>query len=153
MRPLAYSITPFTKKIFGKKAPLFGQLITQWHDITAGLGCETCRPTDLKFPRGKNSGATLTVTTSSSHAFTLQHITPQIIARINQFFGYSAIDKVVFSHQSAIATSGKISSYKKPNPDKLRNLEIKLKNITDEEMKKALVALGKSVIHKEEDDS
>lgn len=154
MRPLAYTIKPITKKAFGGKSPLFGKLILEWASITKGLGCEKVTPIKLTFPRGKNNGATLSLTASSSQAFTLQHSTTQILQRINQFFGYNSVDKISFIHQTtATPQKKKIKATKIVKPETAHRLEKDLQFIDDSEMKKALVALGKSVIHKHQDDS
>lgn len=154
MRPLIYAINPITKKVFGKKSSVFGQMILQWNTITKGLGCEYASPIKIIFPKGKNNGATLHLSCTSSHALSLQMITPQIIQRINQFFGYNAVTKINFIHKQN-------DRVKKNKMNNLRNISSKVSNkieedlafIENNEMKKALVALGKSVIHKGMTDS
>lgn len=154
MRPLAYALKPITKKAFDGKSALFGKMIVEWPIITKGLGCEQAKPIKLNFPRGKNKGACLSLATSSSQAFTLQHVSPQILQRINQFFGYKAIEKINFIHQSVEPIkSKKKSQLKTASPKILKQVENTLSFVDEGEMKKALVALGKSVIHKEQTDS
>lgn len=154
MRPLSYAMKPLTKKAFGGKSPVFGKLILEWNIITKGMGCKKVTPIKLTFPRGKNSGATLSLAASSSQAFQLQHSTTQILERINQFFGYKAVEKINFIHQTSKPNVKKKSKeIKKVSPEKIQKLENNLSFVKDSDMKKALVALGKSVIHKGLSDS
>jgi len=52
-------------------------------------------PDRLTFPRGERQDGTLRLRVSSAFAPEAQHRTPQLIERINGFFGYRAIARVV----------------------------------------------------------
>ena len=53
-------------------------------------------PESIRFPPGKKSGGTLTLLVEGAHAPLIQHLAPMIIERVNRFFGYEAIDRIVF---------------------------------------------------------
>jgi hypothetical protein len=55
-------------------------------------------PESIRFPAGRKGEGTLTLTVEGAHAPMLQHLGPMIIERVNRFFGYEAIAKVVFRH-------------------------------------------------------
>ncbi|RZM11546.1 MAG: DUF721 domain-containing protein, partial [Sphingomonas sp.] len=67
----------------------------------AGDGTSPCRiatraskPESIRFAPGKKDGGTLTLTCHGAHAVMIQHIQPEIIERVNRFFGYPAVARV-----------------------------------------------------------
>ena len=50
----------------------------------------------IKFPAGKKAGGALTLLVDGAHAPLIQHLTPMIVERVNRFFGYAAINRIVF---------------------------------------------------------
>lgn len=68
-----------------------GRLITHWRALMGeALGGRTL-PVRLRFPQGQRHGATLVIRASGATALDVQHLAPQIIERINSFFGYPAV--------------------------------------------------------------
>ena len=53
------------------------------------------RPNRSAFPAGKKAGGALTLLVEGAHAPMIQHLAPMIIERVNRFFGYPAVDRVV----------------------------------------------------------
>ena len=47
-------------------------------------------------PPGKKAGGVLTLMVEGAHAPLIQHLTPMIVERVNRFFGYAAINRIVF---------------------------------------------------------
>jgi hypothetical protein len=45
---------------------------------------------------GKKVAGVLTLLVDGAHAPLIQHLTPMIVERVNRFFGYAAIDRIVF---------------------------------------------------------
>lgn len=67
------------------------RLVTDWPAIVGEkLAIETA-PQKIIFPRGSKNGALLYIRVSHGFALELQHIAPQVIDRINGFFGYRAV--------------------------------------------------------------
>ncbi len=158
MQPLAYAIKPITKKTFGKKLSTYGELITQWPVIMDGFGFKNIHPIKLQFPKKQNHHATLTLSASSSQAFTLQHSSELLIKKINQFFGYQIVGKVQFIHDQKQSLDNKENTTRKTkkrglSPKEMARLEKDLDYVTDPSIKKALVALGKSVIDRDQNHS
>ena len=53
-------------------------------------------PESIRFPPGKKAGGVLTLLVEGAHAPLIQHLAPMIIERVNRFFGYAAINRIVF---------------------------------------------------------
>lgn len=77
-------------------------IVTQWDDIVGRPLCDHTRPFRVVFPRGERRGGTLHMHVSGAFATDVQHLTPQIIERINVHFGYGAIGRLEL-HQRRIA--------------------------------------------------
>jgi hypothetical protein len=67
------------------------RLVTHWRALVGeSLGARTL-PIRLRFPQGQRQGATLYIRASGPAALEVQHLAPQLIERINGFFGYGAV--------------------------------------------------------------
>lgn len=69
-------------------------IITRWAEIVGARLALATRPVSLRFPPGAKSNGTLSVSVTSAHAPMVQHVLPDLIARVNQFFGYAAVARV-----------------------------------------------------------
>ncbi len=67
------------------------RLITHWRAAMGeSLGGRTL-PIRLRFPQGSRQGATLYIRADAAAALDIQHLSPQIIERINTLLGYGAV--------------------------------------------------------------
>lgn len=71
------------------------EIVTKWPKIVGPEFAETVMPLTLKFPAGKRFGATLEVRTHSAFAPLLQQSGQQILNKINIYFGYGAVEKMI----------------------------------------------------------
>lgn len=71
-----------------------GQLLGRWREVVGPVYARWSIPDSLRFPPGKKSGGTLTIRVEGPFATQLQHVTPQIIERINRIFGYAAVERI-----------------------------------------------------------
>ncbi|WP_232834114.1 MULTISPECIES: DUF721 domain-containing protein [unclassified Sphingomonas] len=69
-------------------------LVSRWPEIVGERWASASAPESLRFPPGKKADGTLTVTVRGSHAPMMQHIAPEIVARVNRFFGYTAVARL-----------------------------------------------------------
>jgi len=73
-------------------------IVARWPEIVGEQYARHSAPDSMTFPPGKRSGATLAILCSGPFATMLQHIEPQIIERVNRFFGYAAVARLSFKH-------------------------------------------------------
>ncbi len=71
-------------------------IVTRWKEIVGERYARCSSPESIRFPYGKRADGTLTIMTSGAHAPMMQHVAPVIMEKVNQFFGYSAVTKIVF---------------------------------------------------------
>lgn len=79
----------------GKRGFAAAEILTHWESVVGPELAAFACPLEIKFPRGKNLGATLHLRIASGAAATLLHMkTPTILARVNRFLGYGAVTAV-----------------------------------------------------------
>ena len=78
-----------------------GAVVSRWAEIVGERYAKVSTPESIRFPGGKKSGGTLTLSVEGAHAPLMQHLAPLIIERVNRFFGYEAVNKVAFSQGRA----------------------------------------------------
>ena len=71
-------------------------VVSRWAEIVGDRYAKVSTPESIRFPSGKKSGGTLTLTVEGAHAPLMQHLGPMIIERVNRFFGYEAVSKLAF---------------------------------------------------------
>lgn len=118
-------------------------VVSRWREIVGDKYAEVSVPESIRFPHGKRGDGTLTLMVSSAHAPMMQHVGPTIIQRVNRFFGYSAIIRVVLRQGEVARTPAR------PKPPQLVPLPVELgdslRTIGDPELKAVLESLARGV--------
>jgi hypothetical protein len=73
-----------------------GSIVSRWAEIVGERYARVSSPESIKFPAGKKAGGALTLLVDGAHAPLIQHLTPMILDRVNRFFGYAAVNRIVF---------------------------------------------------------
>lgn len=71
-------------------------IVSRWGEIVGERYAKVSSPESIRFPAGKKAGGVMTLLVDGAHAPLIQHLTPLIIERVNRFFGYGAINRIVF---------------------------------------------------------
>ena len=118
-------------------------IVSRWPEIVGAKLAGASIPESIRFPVGKKQDGVLTLTVRGAHAPMMQHIAPEIIERVNRFFGYAAIVKVAI-RQGEVATP-----VPRKAPPSLRpvpvDLGASLKGIADPELRAVLESLAAGV--------
>jgi hypothetical protein len=69
-------------------------ILADWGSIVGPTLAGRCQPVRVEFPRGKARGGTLELHARGGAALEIQHLAPQLLERINGFFGYAAIRRL-----------------------------------------------------------
>ena len=117
-----------------------GAVVSRWVEIVGERYAKVSSPESIRFPAGRKSGGVLTLLVEGAHAPLMQHLTPLIIERVNRFFGYEAVNRLVFRQGRSPATP------KPLNRPQLRavpkELGEGLRQITDPELRACLESLA-----------
>ena len=69
-------------------------IVSRWDEIVGPRYADVSAPESIRFPAGKKSDGTLELVVEGANAVMIQHVLPEIVERVNRFFGYSAVAKV-----------------------------------------------------------
>ncbi|MEO6433867.1 MAG: DciA family protein [Sphingomicrobium sp.] len=117
-----------------------GAIVSRWSEIVGDRYAKVSSPESIRFPQGKKKGGALTLLVEGAHAPLIQHSAPMIIDRVNQFFGYAAVDRIVFRQGRATPQPPTI---KRPVAGPIpRELGEGLREIADLELRACLESLA-----------
>ncbi len=120
-------------------------VVSRWGEIVGARYAEVSVPESIKFPAGKRSEGVLTLMVESAHAPMMQHVAPALVERVNRFFGYTAVARVMI-RQGAVRVRSAVpvrpaGAVRVIAPD----LGESLRSIADPELRECLAALSRAV--------
>ncbi|MFS2110072.1 DUF721 domain-containing protein [Sphingomonas sp. Sphisp140] len=123
-------------------------IVSRWAEIVGERYARVSIPESIKFPQGKREQGVLSLIVSGAFAPTMQHVAPEIMDRVNRFFGYPAVAKIAIRHGQVKAPA------KAAPPPSLKPLSEamgdSLRGIADPELKAVLEALAAGVAASDE---
>jgi len=93
-RAIADLMPEIGRTAFRKFGFVQSSVVTRWSEIVGERHARVCRPESIRFPIGEKSDGILQLLVVPAHAPIIQHVIPEIIERVNRFFGYNAVAKV-----------------------------------------------------------
>lgn len=146
MLSLAATLPRVTRRTLGRHGLAEGGLIADWSSIVGAMIAERSLPLRLSFIGGERREGTLHVRVSGALALELQHLEPQILERINGFFGYRAVGRLRI-HQGPVPVER--STRREPLPPLAPATEAEIGSLVaeveDEGLRQALQELGRSL--------
>ena len=120
-----------------------GSIVSRWAEIVGERYAKVSSPESIRFPAGKKAGGVLTLLVEGAHAPLIQHLTPMIVERVNRFFGYAAINRIVFRQGKPPAAPAKAA---RPNLRPVpKELGEGLREIADPELRACLELLAAGI--------
>jgi hypothetical protein len=121
-------------------------VVTRWPEIVGPTHAKVCAPESIRFPPGEKSEGILQLVVVPAHAPLIQHVIPEIIERVNRFFGYSAVARVKLRQGEVKAPAAQ----KRPAaPPSLKPIPMELgdslRDIGDPELRTVLESLARSL--------
>jgi hypothetical protein len=92
--PLGSLIPAVTRPAFRKRSPAGAQILADWAQVVGPALAAVTSPLRL-------SAGTLTLACAGPVAMELQHLAPEVIARINGHLGRAAVERLRFVQQAA----------------------------------------------------
>lgn len=147
MRALAADVPRIVKPALGKRGFSEGQLVAQWADIVGTDLARRVMPEKLTFPPGERRDGALRLRVAPGFALEAQHREPQILERLNAFFGYRALARLVLV-QGPLPTETATAPRRRRDlaPSERAALAQRVAGIADSELRDALTRLGEAVI-------
>ena len=122
-------------------------VVTRWPEIVGVVHARNCSPESIRFAPGEKSDGILQLVVTPAHAPLIQHVVPEIMERVNRFFGYRAVAKVklrqgVVQRPRANGPAPLAPPSLKPIPMELGD---SLRDIGDPELRAVLESLARSL--------
>jgi hypothetical protein len=118
-------------------------VVSRWPEIVGPRYAEVSAPESIRFPAGKRSEGVLTLTVVGAHGPMMQHLAPTIIERVNRFFGYTAVGRVMMRQGPIAARTPRTAPPSvRPIPAEMGD---SLRAIVDPELRECLSALAGAV--------
>jgi hypothetical protein len=147
----ARAVSEMLPEIGGAAFRRFGfvqsSVVSRWQEIVGERFAGISAPESIRFPPGKKSQGVLTLIVDGAHAVTMQHVAPEIIERVNRFFGYTAVARLhVRQGLVEIArTKRRGAAPAKPVRPIAAELGDSLRSIDDPELRMCLEALARGI--------
>ena len=126
-------------------------VVTRWPEIVGEKHARVCMPEAIRFPPGEKVEGILQLVVVPAHAPLIQHVVPEIMERVNRFFGYKAVSRVKLRQGEVkplrAEERAKAPPSLKPIPMELGD---SLRDIGDPELRTVLESLARSLGTKEE---
>ena len=126
-------------------------VVTRWPEIVGERHARHCAPESIRFAPGEKAEGILQLVVTPAHAPMIQHVVPDIIDRVNRFFGYRAVARVKLRQGEVQAPKAKSPAQPgtaaappslKPIPMELGD---SLRDIGDPELRAVLESLARSL--------
>ena len=121
-------------------------VVTRWVEIVGPRHARVCAPEAIRFPPGEKADGILQLVVIPAHAPLIQHVVPEIIERVNRFFGYKAVAKVKL-RQGEVKPPPVQET--RASPPSIRPIPVELgdslRDIGDPELRTVLESLARSL--------
>jgi len=153
-RPIAELMPEIGRTAFRKFGFVQSSVVTRWPEIVGPAHARVCAPEAIRFPPGEKVDGILQLVVVPAHAPLISHVIPEIIERVNRFFGYKAVAKVKL-RQGAVKPPA--DTRPAAAPPSLRPIPVELgdslRDIGDPELRTVLESLARSLGTSEEGNS
>lgn len=150
-RPIAELMPDIGRTAFRRFGFVQSSVVTRWPEIVGPHHANVCMPEAIRFPPGEKSDGILQLVVLPAHAPIITHVIPEIIERVNRFFGYQAVSKVKMRQGEVMARP---QSPARAAPPSLKPIPIELgdslRDIGDPELKAVLESLARSIAREDE---
>ncbi len=151
-QPVADLVSRLVDPVLRKRTGVSLELIQGWEEIAGRRLAKLSRPERIVWPRRISDDdpfkpATLIVAAEGYAALAIQHETGELIARVNTFLGYGAIERIKLVQKPvAVPERRKVRpALRTLRPDEEEQLNQSLAEIDSDPLRQALQRLGRAV--------
>ena len=147
LRALGAEVPRIAAPVLGKRGFAEAQLIAEWPSIVGADLADRIAPERLSFTQGERRDGTLRLRVAPGLGPEIQHRTPQILERINGFFGYRAVARLALVQGPPLRPRQPAAQPPRPLAEAEREaLDRRLAGIEDPLLRDALRRLGAAVM-------
>jgi len=147
-KPLSVLLSDVFSDAYAKQGFAARELVTRWADIAGSDIAKHCEPLKMQWPRPvegqAQEPATLVLRVEGPMALEIQHASDAILARVNRFFGWSAVGRLAL-RQAPLARRNRPAPPPPPDPKSVAAIAETLSAVEDEQLRDALARLGAAI--------
>ena len=156
-KPIADLMPQIGRAAFRRFGFVQSSVVTRWPEIVGERHAQVCMPESIRFPPGEKSEGILQLVVLPAHAPLIQHVIPEIMERVNRFFGYKAVARVKMRQGEVKPPKDRYGAVERPKaPPSLRPIPMELgeslRDIGDPELRTVLESLARSLGNGQEDE-
>ena len=154
-QPVSDLVSKLLDPVIERRAGMTMDLIASWDEIVGERHAAKSRPEKLNWPRQSSDDdpfepATLVVACDGGHALFLQHDSTEVLASVNDYFGFTAVGKLKLVQKPLQSGGGWQRRQTRPATvdiagSKREKLNDMMKNVESDDLKQALEKLGRGV--------
>jgi len=141
-RSVAELIPAAGDKAFRRFGFMQNAVVARWAEIVGEHYARYSTPEAIVFPVGKKAGGTLKVVVTGSFAPMLKHVEPQVVERVNAFFGYAAVARLALRHGDLPTVQRRARPVEQPLA---AETESTLRAVADPDLRATLASLARAL--------
>src|SRR6195952_2023075 len=147
-KPLSVLLSDVFSDAYAKQGFAARELVTRWAEIAGPEVALHSQPLKMQWPRPvegqPQEPATLVLRVEGPMALEIQHSSDVILARVNRFFGWSAVGRLAL-RQAPLSRRKVPAIPRPPDPKAVARVAETLSAVEDEQLRAALARLGASI--------
>ena len=147
-KPLSVMLSDLFSDVYAKQGFAARELVTRWAEIAGADIATHCEPLKMQWPRPVEGQppepATLVLRVEGPVALEIQHSSDVILARVNRFFGWSAVGRLAL-RQAPLSRRGPPKAPPAPDAKVVAEVAKTLTSVDDDELRTALARLGAAI--------
>ena len=152
-KPIADLMPQIGRTAFRRFGFIQSSVVTRWPEIVGEHHARVCLPEAIRFPPGEKEDGILQLVVLPAHAPLIQHVIPEIIERVNRFFGYQAVSRVKLRQGVVKPPSAERRAVAPPSLKPIpMELGESLRDVGDPELRTVLESLARSLSNQNEKD-
>lgn len=147
MRAIARNLPQIAGKALGKHGLAEAGLVADWSAIVGERLAADTLPVKLAFPRGERRDGTLHIKVAGALALELQHLSPQLLERINGYLGYRGVERIRIE-RGPLPRARRLAEPTAPAflaPEAEAELAARVDGIDDAALRDSLARLGRAI--------
>ncbi|HBK14360.1 MAG TPA: DUF721 domain-containing protein [Erythrobacter sp.] len=150
-KPISDLMPQIGRSAFRRFGFVQSSIVSRWPEIVGTVHARTCTPEMIRFPPGEKSEGIMHLVVKPAHAPLVQQVIPEIIDRVNRFFGYRAVARIKL-RQGEVKPPPDREKPKAPPSLKPIPMELgdSLRDIGDPELRTVLESLARSLESQED---
>src|SRR6267154_2575143 len=135
-KPLSVLLSDVFSDAYARQGFAARELVTRWADIAGPEVAAYSEPLKIQWPRPVEGQAaepaTLVLRVEGPMALEIQHASDVILARVNRFFGWSAVGRLAL-RQAPLSRARRPKPSSEPDPKSVAEIAETLSSVEDEE--------------------